>query len=203
MKTIESGFAIGLTGGIACGKSEVSRCLESEGVAILDTDHVAHEAMAPGEICYARVVEAFGSDMVDENGMINRGRLGKRVFDNAKERALLNRLVHPEVKRRWREWVRRGRDQDRIMAVLIPLLFEAGQDEGWDAIVCVSAQEEIVLQRLADRGLTPGDARKRLAAQWPLSKKEERSDFVIRNDGSLEELKKTTKQMLNNMLNKE
>jgi len=184
----EHGLAIGLTGGIACGKSEVGHLLDRQGVPVLDTDAVAHGLMRREGACYEAVVKAFGEKILDAAGEIDRGKLGAIVFDSEAEREKLNRLVHPAVRARWKTWLNEELGEHGAAAVMIPLLFEAGQDDGWNAIICVSASEDTVIGRLAGRGLTEAEARRRIAAQWPLSEKEARSDYVIRNDGSRHDL---------------
>lgn len=182
------GIRVGLTGGIACGKSEVKRILATLDVAVLDTDDVARASMQPGQDVFAAVVDAFGDGILAADGTIDRGVLGDRVFSNETERETLNRLVHPAVRRQWRAWQRERDAEGAATVVVIPLLFESGFTDGWTAIVCVAAGDDRVRDRLRRRGLTDEQARQRIAAQWPLEKKMEQSDYVIRNDGTLDEL---------------
>ena len=181
---------VALTGGIACGKSAAAAVLESAGVAVLDTDRVAHEVMAPGEPVYAAVVEAFGREILAPQGAIDRAVLGEKVFRSEEARAVLNALVHPAVRRRWRAWVAERRAADESCVVAIPLLFEAGVAAGWTAIVCVTAEDAVARERLRARGWTDAQARRRIAAQMPVEEKAARSDYVIANDGTLEDLKR-------------
>ena len=181
---------VALTGGIACGKSAAAAVLESAGVAVLDTDRVAHEVMAPGEPVYAAVVEAFGREILAPQGAIDRAVLGEKVFRSEEARAVLNALVHPAVRRRWRAWVAERRAADESCVVAIPLLFEAGVAAGWTAIVCVTAEDAVARERLRARGWTDAQARRRIAAQMPVEEKAARSDYVIANNGTLEDLKR-------------
>ena len=179
---------VGLTGGIGCGKSEVARILEKDGIPVLDTDEVAHALMAPGETTYESVVGAFGDSILGKDGRIDRKVLGARVFGNASERKFLNSLVHPEVRRYWQSWVDERRAQDDSAVVVIPLLFETGATRGWTAIVCVTAEDQLVRERLKSRGLSAEQAEQRIAAQMQVEEKASRADYVIENSGTLEEL---------------
>ena len=177
---------LALTGGIACGKSETGRILEKQGFAVLDTDLLAHELMCSGTPLFEAVVQRFGSGVVGEDGELDRGVLGTMVFGDPAALADLNRLVHPAVIDAGNAW---KEAQTGDAAVLIPLLFEAGWTDGWDAVVCVSADEETVFQRLEKRGQGRAEALPRISAQMPLSEKEERSEYTIHNSGTLEELR--------------
>jgi dephospho-CoA kinase len=173
---------VGITGGIACGKSVCGRVLQSLGVAVLDTDQVAHAVMKKGEAAYGPVVEAFGSGVLDDDGEIDRKKLGLLVFADEAQRRQLNELVHPPVQVQWESW----RDaQVTSVAVLIPLLFEVGATEGWDAIVCIASQERLMRARMKERGLDEASIQQRLDAQWPIEKKAANADVVIWNNGSL------------------
>jgi dephospho-CoA kinase len=184
---------LALTGGIACGKSETGRILVEEGFAVLDADTLAHDVMAAGTTVFQRVAERFGDGVVGENGELDREVLGRIVFSDPAALSDLNALVHPAVIEEAEKWKARQRGD---CAVLIPLLFETGWTEGWSAIVCVSADEETVFQRLEKRGLSREAARKRIAAQMPLSEKKKRADFIIRNNDTLDELREKTKAVL-------
>lgn len=183
-------MVIGLTGGIGSGKSNVLATMVSLGADGIDADRVAHEVMAPGEPVYAAVVEAFGREILAPQGTIDRAVLGEKVFRSEEARAVLNALVHPAVRRRWRAWVAERRAAGESCVVAIPLLFEAGVAAGWTAIVCVSAEDAVARERLRARGWTDAQARRRIAAQMPVEEKAARSDYVIANDGTLEDLKR-------------
>jgi dephospho-CoA kinase len=187
---------LGITGGIACGKTETGRFLSAEGFKVLDSDFLAHELMDKGRPVYEKVVEYFGEVILAEGGEIDRAKLGKRVFADPQAREALNRLVHPAVIEASQEWIKDCRDAEEDAAVLVPLLFEAGWTEGWDAVVCVTAPDEQVFQRLEDRGLTKEEAVSRIEAQMPLAEKASRAGFVIQNDGTLETLCSRIKNLI-------
>jgi dephospho-CoA kinase len=188
---------IAVTGGIGCGKSEAGRMLEEAGVAVCDTDDIARALLEPGEELFNRVVEYFGRDVLQSDGRLDRGALAQRVFRDEEKRSVLNEMMHPVIGGRWRDWARKKREQGRDVAVLIPLLYETGEQRaGWDAVLCVTASPELVWQRLRQRGMRDEDIAARIASQMPLNEKEERADFVIRNEGTREDLRCRTNQVL-------
>lgn len=179
---------LGITGGIACGKTETGRILSSEGFKVLDSDFLAHELMGRERPVYTRVVEFFGESILAADGEIDRVKLGKKVFADPVQREALNRLVHPPVIAAAKEWVAGCRESREDAAVLVPLLFEAGWTEGWDAVICVTAPDAEVFQRLEKRGVLKEDACRRIAAQLPQEKKAAQADFIIENGGTIDEL---------------
>ena len=184
---------LAVTGGIACGKSETGRILSEEGFAVLDTDLLAHNMMKAGTPIFERVVEHFGKTILRADGEIDRTQLGNLVFSDSAARETLNRLVHPALIQAAEQW---KREQPGDAAILVPLLFEAGWTEGWDAIVCVSAEEENIFQRLEKRGLSEDEAQQRIAAQMPLAEKEAQADFIIRNNETLNALRDETLKVI-------
>lgn len=189
-------FRLAITGGIGCGKSEVGRILKGNGIPVCDTDELARDVTAPGSAVLLCLVEHFGPDILDAEGTLRREVLADRVFHDEKERRFLNAVMHPAINRLVNDWLSRTCPRNPLVAVMIPLLFETGAEEEWDAVLCVSAPEVVVRERLALRGYTPGQTTARLQAQLPLSTKEAASDYVIMNDGTFEELEKKTKDVL-------
>jgi len=185
---MKSGRCVALTGGIACGKSAVAGFWRQWGAETLDADDVAHELLAPGGECVRAVAEAFGPEVLAPDGGVDRRRLGRIVFADPNARRRLEALVHPAVVRRMREWAADIRRGGRFGVAVIPLLFEAGLEREWDAVVCVASAEPAVMERLAKRGLSPDEAQARIASQWPVREKCARADRVIENNGSLAEL---------------
>ena len=180
---------LGVTGGIACGKSEVGRILEGMGFAVCDADHVAHDLMKKGTPVFKQVLDRFGTHILSDNGEISRSTLGETVFENPAQREALNRLVHPAVRESLKQWISEKRNAGENTAILIPLLFESGmQDLDWDAVVCISSCEKDVFQRLERRGLTREEAEKRVHSQMSLAEKEKLADHVVPNHGTLGEL---------------
>jgi dephospho-CoA kinase len=190
---------LGVTGGIACGKSEVGRILEEMGFAVCDADSVAHGLMEKGTQVFQRVVDHFGSKILASDGGISRPLLGEIVFGDAGQREMLNKMVHPAVRDVVAQWIAERRKENCSGAVLIPLLYESGMDElGWDAVLCVSSSRELVLKRLEKRGMALAEAEARIGSQMPLVEKENLADGVILNLGTLEELESATRQAVEN-----
>jgi dephospho-CoA kinase len=194
---------VGLTGGIACGKSEVGKILKSLGVPVLDTDVVAHELMEPGTPIYRNVVGHFGSKVLTAENRIDRKALGALVFADREARSRLNQVVHPAVGAQWRAWREERRRNGESAVVMIPLLFEVGATDGWSVTVCVAAPESLVIQRLRSRGWNEDEARQRIASQMPLDDKRRRADVVIENDGTLETLRERATAAWQRILAKE
>jgi dephospho-CoA kinase len=172
---------IAVTGGIACGKTLACTYLAERGVAVCDADEVAHRLMRPGTPLCRAVLRRFGGGIRSRDGGIDRAALGRLVFASAAAREALNALVHPGVAEEIAAWLE-GRAEE-VAAVQIPLLYEAGMQEGWDAVVCVCASPEVQEQRLLARGLRPDEIRQRREAQWPVAEKALRADFAVWNDG--------------------
>jgi dephospho-CoA kinase len=152
---------------------------------------------------FDRVVARFGPGILDEAGDVDRNKLARLVFDREDERAALNAITHPPVMEEISEWAALAKARGQVAVAMVPLLFEVGAEKFFDAVICVAADEKVVLQRLKNRGLNENDARKRLRAQWPLAEKIECSDEVIYNDGDLASLREKTKKAYQNILKKE
>jgi len=179
---------IGLTGGIASGKSEVSRLLAAKGVPVVDADALAREAVEPGSSALARIAERWPETVRD--GVLDRKALGRIVFASDSERKALEAILHPWIRREaWRrmdEWLAGGAP---CVIYEAPLLFETGSDEYLDAVILVAAPESLQRERLMRRdGLDAAEADARIAAQWPLEEKRKRATFVIENDADLDAL---------------
>lgn len=200
---MKKGLSIGLTGGIACGKSEAGRILEGEGARVRDADTLAHEVIRRGGPLFDKVVERFGAEMVGPDGEIDRQILGRRIFADAAGRKALEALIHPEVIRSLREWIAGETRQGRNTVAIVPLLFEVGWTDLWDAVVCVASTEAMVIERLRKRGLSESEARARISAQMPLETKIRKADYVIQNDGSLDSLEKRTREVWQNIVREE
>ncbi|EOS56289.1 dephospho-CoA kinase [Paenibacillus barengoltzii] len=184
---------IGLTGGIATGKSTVSRLLAERGAAIIDADVIAREIMEPGYPVLAAVSERFGPGVLNADGTLNRKKLGEIVFSNPEERKALEALTHPairaEMKQRMEEL--EAADPHRLVVADIPLLYESGLDPLYERIMVVYVPREVQLTRLMLRdGLSKEAAEQRINAQMDIEIKKERADILIDNSGGLEETKR-------------
>ena len=178
---------IGLTGGIACGKSHVLRRLAGHGCRTLDLDRVAHDAIASGGPGYAEVVLAFGSRVVDAGGAIDRKALGEIVFRDAAARSRLNAIVHPRVWAAERAWTERQEEGD-VLVVDAALLVETGVHLRFDRLVVVHCAPDVQLRRLRERdGSSEAAARARIEAQMPLLEKRRFAHYEVDTSGALSE----------------
>jgi dephospho-CoA kinase len=176
---------VGLTGGIATGKSYCLARFAALGVPTIDADQLAREAVAVGTPGFRAVVERFGPEVLRPDGSLDRAALARIVFRDRAARADLEAIVHPEVYRRIREWYGGLPPHSRFALADIPLLFETGHQHDFDrVVVCACSPEEQLRRMLTRDGLTEADARARLAAQWPIEEKVARADLIIRTDGT-------------------
>jgi dephospho-CoA kinase len=181
---------VGLTGGIATGKSMTLDYWQRAGAIGIDADTLAHQALTPRTSTWVRVVQTFGSKILNKDETVNRPKLGKIVFADEKKRESLNCIIHPAVEKMWTERIEklvRGSTAG-IAVVAIPLLYEVAAETEFDCIVVIGCSEPTQLARLTRKGLSKSQAQARIRAQWPLPMKMDRADFVIWNDGLLEVL---------------
>jgi dephospho-CoA kinase len=181
---------VGMTGGIASGKSSVARELTARGVVVIDADQLAREVVDKGSAGLAEIVRAFGPDVLNPEGELDRERLGARVFQNADARKTLNAITHPRIGQLSAERIAAALQTSAPYVVYdAALLVETGAHRGLAALIVVAAQPEQQIERLIARdGLSLEAARARLAAQAPLEAKLAAADYIIRNDGSREQL---------------
>lgn len=193
---------VGLTGGIATGKSTVARMFGELGARVIDFDALARKAVEPGKPAWQEIIEHFGAGVLNPDGTINRRELGRLVFDDPQKLKKLNQIVHPRVFALDREETEEIRQQDprAIIVKEIPLLLEAGAARGVDRVVVVYASPQAQLQRLLSRGLTEEEALKRIKAQAPLDQKVRLADYVITNEGSLEETRRQVEEVYAKLL---
>lgn len=188
---------LGLTGGIACGKSVVAELLRGMGFPVLDADSLAHHLMEPGQDAYQEVVREFGDGVTSPSGWIDRKKLGELVFGNCERLARLNAIVHPRVaeamNQRFAEWERAGRE---IVFVEAALILEASFDKQLDGVVVAWCRPEQQLQRLLARGLSEDEAVHRIASQMPLEKKKTLATELINCSGTEEETQRQIKEMV-------
>jgi dephospho-CoA kinase len=176
---------IGLTGGIATGKSHVRAQFEQLGVPTVDADVLAREAVAPGTPGLAAVVARFGSQVLAPDRSLDRKALAAIVFADPSARRDLEAIVHPRVRAATDDWFRSLPTETPFAIADIPLLYETGRDADFDQVVLVACDPESQVRRVIERdGVTEADARARLAAQLPIGEKVTRADFVIRTDGT-------------------
>ncbi|WP_046225380.1 dephospho-CoA kinase [Paenibacillus dauci] len=188
---------IGLTGGIATGKSTVSAWLVQHGAALVDADLIAREIMMPGHPVLQQVRERFGAHMLNVDGTLNRKQLGEHIFTHPEERQALEGITHPAIRALIHSRVAEleAADPQRLVIADIPLLLEAKDAYQFDEIMVVYVPREVQLQRLMQRdGLTAEQAEKRLAAQMDIEEKKRIADIVIDNSGTLEQTQQQLQQ---------
>lgn len=187
---------IGLTGGIASGKSSVARVLHELGIAVVDADILAREVVAKGSDGLREVVATFGTDVLDSAGELDRAKLGEVVFKDPTARQTLNAILHPRIGQLSAERIAAAqRGPSPYVVYEAPLLVETGAHRGLSALVVVAAAESMQVARsMARDGLNEPAARARIAAQLPLSAKVEVADYVVSNDGDLETLRAETER---------
>jgi dephospho-CoA kinase len=192
---------VGLTGGLACGKTTVALMLASHGAHVNYADQIARDLMQPGQAVYAEVVKHFGADIVEPDGSINRRKLAEKAFGGGRVQEL-NQLVHPAVIDRETEWMDSfaADDPDAIVVIEAALILEAGVQDRFNKIVVVTCTPEQRVHRFAARAkLSLEEARfeaeRRMAAQIPDEEKVKAADFVIENAGTLAELERETEQL--------
>lgn len=179
---------VGLTGGIAAGKSLVARTLVDCGAVLVDADALAREVVAPGTQGLAAVVREFGPEILAADGSLDRPALAALVFSDAAKRETLNAIVHPLVRARAAELAAQV-PRDGILVQDIPLLVETGQAAAFDFVLVVEAPEAVRLERMIrDRGMEPADAQARINAQASAEQRAAAADVVLQNTGSPEEL---------------
>lgn len=180
---------VGLTGGLACGKSFVGEELERLGCRLVRADELGHRVLEPGGEAYDGAVREFGRDILDPDGKINRARLAARVFNNPERLAVLNGLVHPPVQRMEAEFMAAfaAEDPHGIAVVEAAILIETGSFRRFDRLIVVVCGEDQQLERAMKRGATREEALARLRRQMPLSEKRKFADYVIDTSGAKED----------------
>ncbi len=184
-------FRIGLTGGLASGKSTVARRLRKRGIPVLDADAVVRDLYLPDRPGAHAIAREFGRQFLNAEGAVDRAALAAHVFKLPETVAVLNQLIHPLVYQEQRHWFEKMEAASETAGVIeATLLFESGGKTRYDYIITVSAAQEIRLARAVHRspGMDREDLERRLDAQWTDAAREAQADEVIRNDGSLEDL---------------
>jgi dephospho-CoA kinase len=189
---------VGLTGGVATGKTAVSQVLREEGAYIIDADQIARELVQPHKPAWNEIVRAFGKEILQEDRSIHRKELADKIFADPDQRKVLNRILHPRIKE---EIARRAReigqkDPEALVVIDAPLLVELGMHHDVDRLIVVTSTQTQQIERLKKRdGRSTEEALGLLSSQMPVQEKAKLADFVVRNEGSLEEMKKRAKEV--------
>ena len=182
-------YLVGLTGGIGSGKSTAAERLVEHGVELIDADQIAREVVEPGKPAWKKIVEHFGEGVLDDEGFIDRPKLGATVFGDENKRTVLNELTHPPIVEAIATQLEVLQVFDGVVVIDVPLLAESGVDRGYEAVVVVATKPTTQLQRLVElRGMDRAEAQARIDAQAPLEDKLALATHVIWNEGTLAEL---------------
>ncbi len=194
----EQDLRIGLTGGFGTGKSTVAEIFRELSAEIIDADQLAREFLRPDREEYRQVVGQFGEKILDSSGKIDRKVLADEIFSDPGARDRLNRIVHPGVIEEMDE--RLVNSSHPVTVAVIPLLFEVGLPDRFDYVVVVEAELETVRKRVSDsRGLSEEEIDRRWAVQLPLAEKARRADYIVNNNGSLEETRRQVEEIWKSM----
>jgi dephospho-CoA kinase len=189
---------VGLTGGIASGKSAVSEMLRARGIEVLAADPLGHKLLEPGQSAYDEVVREFGKEILGDGGKVDRAKLGAIVFADPAKRARLNWILHPKILETIRQWFksldRPGGPEFAMMEAA--LIYEAGVHKELDRVVVCWCAPEQQLERLEARGLSSEQARRRIAAQMPVDEKKKLADLVIDCSGTMADTEKQVAEII-------
>ena len=190
-------IVIGLTGGIGTGKSEVARIFQELGAVIINADQIGHQAYTPHSEIWQEVVKAFGEDILQPSGEIDRKKLGSIVFANPDQLTRLNQIMHPRMARMVAQQVQELREQGPdVVVVEAALLFEAGWDSLVGEVWSTESPEDLVIERLQTRsGLSQEEAKKRIDSQMSAEERKSRAQVVVDNSGDLIELERVVRSI--------
>ncbi len=197
---MKGAIILGVTGGVATGKSTIAGMLRQLGAVVIDADRISHRFLRRGTPSWQKVVDEFGDEILNKNLVINRKRLGKIIFADKDKRKRLERIIHPlvieTVKRKITQAIKK---EQRIIVIDAPLLIESGMRSLVDKLIVVNATNHIQRKRLAERGLRREDADRRINSQLPLTMKVKLADYVIENNGDLACTEKQVRRIWNGM----
>ncbi len=183
------GFVLGLTGGIATGKSTAAKVFQSHGFPLIDGDVIARETVEPGTLALRKVVSVFGQEILQSDGQLDRGKLGMIVFPLKEKRQKLDQLLDPFIRKAIKDQIAYLSSHHPLVIVDIPLLYEGHYDHYMDAVAVVYTTPDIQLRRLMKRNqLTLEQAQQRISSQLPIEEKKQRADILFDNNGTKEEL---------------
>ena len=191
-------YFLGLTGGIASGKSTADEFFKKKKIPIIDSDLIAHRIMEIGQNGYKAVVDYFGTDILNDDQTINRRKLGGIVFNDKAKLKKLNELTHPLVHQEIKQQMAQYRaNQEKLVVIDVPLLFESGFESLCNGVLVISITPELQIERLMKRNaFTKKEAIARISNQMPLSEKEKRATYVVANTGTIDDLEKKLSDLL-------
>jgi dephospho-CoA kinase len=189
---------VGLTGGVASGKTAISQILKEEGAYLIDADQIARELVQPHTATWNELIKVFGKEILQEDGSIHRKRLAAKVFSDPEQRNLLNQILHPRIKTEMNKRVKEigQKDPNAIVVIDAALLIELGDHREMDKVIVVTSTEKQQIERLKKRdGVDQEEAQRVLSSQMPLEGKMKVADFLIQNEGSFEETRRRVKEV--------
>jgi len=188
---------LGLTGGVGMGKSTAARLLKKAGLPVVDSDDLAREAVQPGTEGLAEIADEFGEGFLKPDGSLDRDKMASTVFQDQAARKQLELIIHPRVRAVWENRIEQWREQKRpVGVVVIPLLFEVGLQDSFDAVLCVASSASTQRSRLRGRNWSDAQIAARIAAQMDIAQKMDLADHVLWNEGTPEQLGEQLKEIL-------
>ena len=180
---------LGLTGGVGMGKSTAARLLKKAGLPVVDSDDLAREAVQPGTEGLAEIADEFGEGFLKPDGSLDRDKMASTVFQDKAVRKRLEAIIHPRVRAVWENRIEQWREQKRpVGVVVIPLLFEVGLQDSFDAVLCVASTASTQRSRLRGRNWSDAQIAARIAAQMDIAQKMDLADHVLWNEGTPDQL---------------
>lgn len=187
----------GLTGGVGMGKSTAARFLKKAGLPVVDSDDLAREEVMPGTPGLEEIIEEFGAEFLKPDGTLDRDQMAAKVFQDDMARQKLEAIIHPRVRIGWERRIEQWREQKRPAGVVvIPLLYEVGVQDAFDAVFCVACTANTQRGRLRERGWDDSQITARIASQMNIAEKMKQADYVLWNEGTPEGMLEQLKQVL-------
>lgn len=201
MKYID--MVLGITGGVATGKTTVAKMFERLGAFVLSADDIANELIEPKKLCWKKIIKHFGRDILKSDNTIDKGKLGEMIFSNRNKRKILNSITHPEIikeiKRKLKTLRNPAPSRCGIIILEAPLLIEANALDLVSKIIVVTADRKTQIKRLNNKGITRDKAEKIIDSQMQIRKKIKYADYVINNNSTLKNTEKQVKEILNDI----
>jgi len=197
---------VGLTGGIASGKSTMADMFKKEGAYIIDIDMISRDVVKPGKPAWQDVIHIFGKEVLNEDQTLNRKKVGDIVFSDAEKRKKLEEIIHPKITAESLMKINKiaKKDNQAIVIIDIPLLIETGKQDTVDKVVLVFTSPQGQIERLVKRdGLSLEDAHRRLAAQMPIENKKKYAQYIINNEEPLDKIQKKVKEIFRELKKEE
>ena len=195
-------ISVGLTGGIASGKSTVAQIFKSKGIPVLDSDQISRDLVSVGSQTLSEIVMEFGDDILDKSGNLNRTKLGEIIFSDPVQREILNDIMHPKIQKEQKKWIQKKRieGESKIAAIEAALMIESGGYKNFDFLVVVKCSEKNQYERLEKRNnLLESSIKARLNSQMSMEKKTQYADWVLDNSDDFDSIKSQVSLLVNKL----